>query len=318
MKRLLLFVFALQFAATASAEPNRPVPQIERVVIISVDGLRPDLLLRAEAPNMQSLYTSGSFSFWARTTAVAVTLPSHVSMLTGVSPNRHGISWNSDLSFTEPVYPRVPTVLELARQAGYRTAVATGKSKFSFINKPGTIDHGFFPDDPKTTDVTVAESAASILREHRPQMMFVHFPDTDSAGHAKGWGTPHQMEAVEKADAAVGIVLAALRELELMDSTLIILTADHGGAGRTHGPDDPRSRTIPWIITGPGIRKHYDLTVLAQLEINTEDTAATAMHFLGLTPTVQLDGKPILEVLEERELLSDAPVPSAPPRVAAP
>src|SRR4051794_27495970 len=73
---------------TQRAQPmkpaTRPVRQINRALIISVDGLRPDLLARAYAPNIRGLMNAGSFSLWARTTAVAVTLPSHVSMLTGV------------------------------------------------------------------------------------------------------------------------------------------------------------------------------------------------------------------------------------------
>jgi len=44
-----------------------------------------------------------------------------------------------------------------------------------------------------------------------------------------------------------------VRDLNLEERTLLILTADHGGAGRTHAADDARSRTIPWIIVGPGV-----------------------------------------------------------------
>src|SRR4051794_35241398 len=73
---------ALPILPAATLLP-RPVPAITRALIISIDGLRPDVMLRADAPNLKSLYTTGSFSFWARTTPLSITLPSHTTMLTG-------------------------------------------------------------------------------------------------------------------------------------------------------------------------------------------------------------------------------------------
>ena len=100
-------------------------------------------------------------------------------------------------------------------------------------------------------------------------------------------------------------MLEALDEQKLADSTVIIFSADHGGAGRSHGPNDPRSRHIPWICVGPGLRKGYDLTRDPTLTVNTEDTFATACWLLGLRPKGPLDGKPVEQVLADRELLRD-------------
>ncbi|GIW74943.1 MAG: hypothetical protein KatS3mg104_0006 [Phycisphaerae bacterium] len=70
-----MLVFLFLTLKSSAAEP--------RVLIISIDGLRPDLALRAEMPNLRSLLRNGSYSFWAYTTPAAITLPSHTSMLTG-------------------------------------------------------------------------------------------------------------------------------------------------------------------------------------------------------------------------------------------
>src|SRR5687767_13876906 len=94
---LQMFVLAL-FAAVAAAAPSliargcKPTPAAGtspyragattgRVLIISVDGLRLDLLLRADAPHVRSLMARGSYTFWARTVPEAYTLPAHVSMV---------------------------------------------------------------------------------------------------------------------------------------------------------------------------------------------------------------------------------------------
>lgn len=297
-------------AAAPPALPERPVPAAERALIFSVDGLRPDLLIRAKTPNVRRMIESGSFSFWARTVPAAVTLPSHASMLTGVSPEKHGVYWNDDLE--KPAYPKVPTLFEIAKKAGYSTALVAGKSKFVTLAKPGTVD---WPDIEGRSDDKVLDATTALLRAHRPQVMFVHFPGADGTGHKNGWGTPEQIAAIENIDRAIGEILKVLDETGLASSTVVLLSADHGGAGITHGPGDERSRNIPWIVSGPGVRRNYDLTRHATLTVNTEDTFSTVCYFLGLKPEGEIDGKPVLQVLQTRELLQDAP---ATPTPAAP
>ena len=291
-------------APASGSDPVRtakPVPGVDHALIISVDGLRPDVMLRARTPNLRRLMESGSFTMWARTVPRSVTLPSHTSMLTGVTPERHGVLWNGDLP--EPAHPRVPTIFEIAKRAGVTTAMVAGKTKFVALERFGTVD---WSSIAKATDEDVSCAAASILMEHRPGITVVHFPGSDAAGHSKGWGGPEQIEAIEKIDGAIGLLLDTLEQTGLRKSTVVILSADHGGAGKSHGPNDPRSRHIPWIISGPGIRKNYDLTLDAALTVNTEDTCATACFFLGLRPIVKFDGKAVEQVLEERELMKDA------------
>ncbi len=294
---LRIVLLLLVFAATASARPTTAASQA-RVLVISVDGLRPDVLLRSDAPNIRALMQRGAFTMWAETTDVAITLPSHVSMLTGVTPDRHGIHWNSKPKPGEPRYPAVPTLFQLATESGYTTALVAGKVKFTALARPGTVTWAFVPDKVVVDSAAVAEAAVAMIRDHRPQVLFVHLPDVDSAGHRIGWGTPEQLAAVAHADAAIGRVLATLKSADLLDRTTIILSADHGGSGRTHGAKDPRSRYIPWIIAGPGIRADYDLTRDRALTVHTEDTFATACRLLHLTPPEPIDGHAVLQAFE--------------------
>ena len=302
MKRL--FVIAVFFfASVASAQttqlPTRPIPAIQKVLIISIDGLRPDLALRADTPTIHALLKVSSFSFWARTTAESVTLPSHTSMLTGVVPIKHGIQWNSDLPLLHPVYPAYRTIFEIAHPAGYTTAMVAGKSKFINLARPGSLDWQFIPDSTTMQDPEVLAQALAVLRDHKPDVLFIHFPNVDNVGHASGWSSPEQMAAISTADDCVGKLLAELEDLKLRDSTMVMVTADHGGAGRSHGPDDARSRHIPWIVSGPGIRKNLDLTIYGELTIDTEDTFATACYVLGLhPPQLPIDGKPVMNIFD--------------------
>src|SRR4051812_34830001 len=83
-------VFGVMWVLALLSGCDRPAqqakPSVEHVVIVSVDGLRPDMMLRTNTPVMKSMMRNGCYTMWARTTEVSITLPSHVSMLTGVVP----------------------------------------------------------------------------------------------------------------------------------------------------------------------------------------------------------------------------------------
>lgn len=305
-----------QYAAPVS-KPQRPIPEIEHVVVIGIDGLRPDRLLLADTPVMHGLIKTGAYSMWMRTTALAVTLPSFTSMMTGVNPRKHGIDWDREMPLAAPFYSKVPTIFELASRVGYVTAMTAGKSKFSALTKPDTITHVFLPKvDPavtiaslgkpdkspeglaftaqeKVADEVVVTEAVKFIESFKPNFLFVHLPSVDTVGHDKGWGSPEQLAQIAKTDANVGEVLAALDRAGIRESTVIIISADHGGAGLSHGPDDPRSRYIPWIVNGPTVRKGVDLTQSVDLDLRTEDTCATACWLLGLAMPPNFDGKPV-------------------------
>ena len=74
----------------SDAQATRPVPAIDRAVIISIDGLRPDVLLRATTPALHALLDAGTFPFHADTTDMAATPPSPPRILTtGAPPPPH-------------------------------------------------------------------------------------------------------------------------------------------------------------------------------------------------------------------------------------
>lgn len=298
--RAFPFLVALVLALCSAAPPaaGAGAPRVSRVLVVSVDGLRPDALLRANAPVLRALMARGSFTMYAATTDVAVTLPSHVSMLTGVVPAKHGITWNSDFPKGIPVYPSRPTLFELARRAGFTTAMVAGKSKFATLARPGSLDWWFAPRQGSVPDEAVADTAVRWIATHRPQLLFVHLPEGDRVGHAQGWGSPEHLRTIEASDRQLGRVLQALAMTGLLDSTAVIVSCDHGGAGRNHGAGDGRSRLIPWIAAGPGLRRDFDLTLVPERNVRTEDTFATACALLGVPLPADIEGRPVTEAYE--------------------
>jgi predicted AlkP superfamily pyrophosphatase or phosphodiesterase len=279
-----------------------PAPSLasRHVVIVSIDGLRPDVALRANMPALRSLMDRGSFTLFCATTEVGVTLPSHMSMLTGVPPDKHGIRYNDDPGPGDRVDPLWPTLFTVAHRAGLTTALAAGKSKFSIFAATGAVDDSFIPPQGGSalSDSTVASTAVTWIERSRPSVLVVHLAQVDLTGHAKGWGSPEQILAAAKADRALERVLAALDANNLRDSTLILVSSDHGGAVKSHGGLDARSHYIPWIAAGPGVRANYDLTREPGLSVRTEDTFATACAWLRLVPPKPIDGRPVAQIFE--------------------
>ena len=296
-------VAALGLVLAASCAGSRPAPaagpakSLERVVIISVDGMGQVALQACPAPALRALMARGSSTLSALTTKTAKTLPSHVAMLTGVAPERHGVEWNDAFHG----YPKVPTLFEVARKQrpALTTALVAGKAKFATFTRPGSLDWSYVPEkDEAADDAMLAEKAAALIREHRPNLLVLHLPNVDRAGHASGWASPEQCQALAGADQAVGKVLEALAGAGLAGQTAVIVTADHGGSGRTHRPDDGKSMLIPWAVAGPGIRAGFDLGTVAGLQVHVEDTFATACWLLGLSIEAGIDGKPVMQVRE--------------------
>jgi arylsulfatase A-like enzyme len=260
-------------------DPPRRGAVTDHVIVISIDGLRPDAIREFGASNLQRLMREGSFTLSARTIAPSLTLPSHTSMLTGEDPERHGITWNSNETEDHGVVG-VPTVFARARENGFATAAFFSKGKFNHLELPNSLDHSDAPDGDFrwSADHTVA-NVDQYLRDAQPNLMFVHIGEPDYAGHRYTWMSTFYGHAVRKADWAVGRVLAAAEDAFGEGNYTVIVTADHGGHGWGHGTTDARDVTIPWIAWGEGVKDGAKLD-----SVRTMDTAATALWLLGLEP----------------------------------
>jgi 2,3-bisphosphoglycerate-independent phosphoglycerate mutase len=207
-------------------------------------------------------------------------------MLCGTSPEIHEVLWNDYLP--ERGYVPLPTLFSMAHDVGLTTAMFVGKAKLEHIAVPNSLDtYAFVPGG----DAQVAGQAANHLQDAAPDLLFVHLPDVDTTGHVHGWLSSPQLDFVTRADAAVGILLDTLEALGRLESTLIIVTADHGGIGTFHGGNEPESMTIPWLIAGPGVQMGLEI----ETEVITYDTAATAAWALGLSMPAAWDGRPVIE-----------------------
>jgi len=276
--------------AAPTVTPSATPAAIRQVVLITIDGLRPDALAAANAPNLAALRQAGAFSAAAKAVLPSVTLVNHASILGGMSPAKHGITWNDDKHPADAIITG-PTLFSVAHEAGLSTAMVVGKKKFSHLVIPGTVDQYVYAG---YLDAQVAGKAIDIINAGLPNVLFIHLPNVDSAGHLTGWMSAGQLLAVAGADTEIGKIVAALKTNNYWDNTLLLITADHGGSDKAHGSASPEDTTVPWLAVGPGVPAGKTL----RTPIVAYDTAATVLFALKLPIPPGWDGKPVREIFK--------------------
>lgn len=132
----VLALLSVCLAAATTSLPTRAQAARVPVVLLSIDGLKPDYVFEADrhglkVPNLRRLVGDGAFATGVTGVAPTVTYPSHTTLLTGVAPALHGVFNNSPFDpmsanadgwywYTEDI--AVPTLWDAAGQAGLVTA----------------------------------------------------------------------------------------------------------------------------------------------------------------------------------------------------
>lgn len=271
----------------------------EHVVIIGVDGMSPDGIRNADTPVLDSLIAAGAASMHARAVLTSSSSQNWASMANGAGPEQHGITsngWERDDHAIAPIaasyenlFPGLFSVLRDAEPDAALVAVYDWGGFGRLI--PGSIlDVDVSPDGPMAT----ARRAVQAFSELRPRASFIHLDHVDGAGHGYGHGSPEYYASVEEADEYIGIIMSGLREAGMLERTLVLISSDHGGRGTGHGGETMGEMEIPWIVTGPGVKKGHVL----RAAIDTYDTPATALAALGYAPPLTWVGRPVVSAFE--------------------
>ncbi len=267
--------------------------QAETVILVSIDGMRPDALTQATTPTIDNLIARGAHTLAAQTVMPSVTLPSHTSMFRGVTPERHGITDNVWVPMARPV----PSIVDLVALSNRAAASFHCWEPLRDLSMAGALDFSYCINYSTNPDIAidhaVAEAAVAYLQRKRPAFMFVYLGVTDEIGHRHGWMSPEYIAAIEDADRALSKVIVTLEQQGYLESTTIIVQSDHGGHDQTHGTSRPEDMTIPWVIAGPGIRAGHTIAS----DVHITDTAATIAHILGIRPDRAWTGKVVADAL---------------------
>jgi hypothetical protein len=252
-----------------------------------------------EFDHFKRLIDEGASTFNARSDYdFTDTIPNHTSMTTGrpvlkpasaATNIQHNYTWNGEpgsntIHNQHPDWPSVyvASVFDVAHDNGLSTALYASKSKFVLFDQSYDATNGAAdaipPDDGNDKiDVYVNESTGSPANASNLHADFlanmaasptnyswVHYCDPDSAGHASGWGSSAWDDSVRAVDGYLGDLFDLIESnVALSGKTALVVIADHGGTGTSHGTaSDPSNYTIPFFVWGPGVEAGADLYAL--------------------------------------------------------
>ncbi|HJX27044.1 MAG TPA: sulfatase-like hydrolase/transferase [Thermoanaerobaculia bacterium] len=294
------------------------------IVVISIDTLRSDHLPAygydgVETPAIDALRRD-AILYERAYSHTPLTLPSHVSLLTGQLPTRHGVRDNIGYDFDANAHPYLPKIL---REAGYATGGAVSAYVLRGETGLGTA-FDFYEDGVswRPTEVMgnsqrsgreTARLALDWLRtlesksESKPFFLFLHLyePHTPYAPPepfaARYRASPYDGEIAE-ADAVVGQILDELKERGLYDKSIIVLLSDHGEGLGDHGEAEHgiflyrEALQVPLLVKLPDARRGgTSVAAPAQLV----DLPPTLLRLIGReVPTGQMamDGGSLLDI----------------------
>lgn len=263
--------------------PGLPDPPVaswgayKHVVIIGLDGAGA-FFKDTPTPRIDEIFAEGATTLRSKTSYPTISAQCWASMLHGVLPELHDItnavSENKEVAY--PVLSPYPSVFRVAREAHPEAQLASFVSWYAINN--GIIEHnlGVEMGETKDVDPEIARMTVKYLSDHEPMLLFVHFGSPDVVGESVGFGTKEQLQAISDLDTYVGWIYDQLKLKGLLDDSLVIVTADHGGKGKSHGGNSDEERYVFLGVAGKTVEKG---TIE---DAESQDVAAIAAYALGL------------------------------------
>lgn len=258
----------------------------KKVLLIVADGMRPDALAQCGRPFAAKLAENSLYTYAASSVMPSVTLPCHMTMFHGVTPERHGILSNTYVPQVRPV----KGLCETLKAAGKTSAMLYSWEELRDLSRPGYVLSyaEFVSGNPRGygySNEKLTERAIDILRgDDAPDFTFLYFGSPDAAGHGHGWMSESYLEAVAHSVDCTERVISWLG-----DDFTVIFTSDHGGHNRSHGTDMPEDMVIPMFIFNRAFAGR-ELEGGASLV----DIAPTVAGILGVEPDPEWEGRNLL------------------------
>lgn len=254
-----------------------------KVILISVDGMRPDGFLACKNPYIEKLMQMAYYTLDGKTVMPSVTLPCHMSLFHSTTPQRHGITTNLYLPMARPING----LFEQLNNAKADCAMYYGWEPLRDVARPGSLKFSSYIDcyAEENSDASLTDCALERIRKSKPDFVFLYMVETDDkGGHDHGWMTEEYLNRVSNAVDNIRRVLEACG-----DTYTVIVTADHGGHDRTHGTDMPEDMTIPMFYFGKQFEAGKRFSGGSILDI-----APTIAKIMGVDTAVEWEGKPVI------------------------
>jgi predicted AlkP superfamily pyrophosphatase or phosphodiesterase len=238
LKQFNIAAFLIILFAALSYSQSQPY-----VILISFDGYRWDYVNRGITPNVNSLIGDGAKAVSFKPVFPTKTFPSHISIVTGMYPENHGIIFNefNDKFHNSNYNTRDSVQLRNSRwykgEAFWETARRQGIITASYFWPSSDLDlddrnpeyyYHYVHKRPYEDRIKGVLEWLQYPYDKRPHFITMYFDLTDGVGHRYGPNSPEINMAISSLDSTLGNLLSGLEEIQMRDSVNIILVSDHG------------------------------------------------------------------------------------------
>lgn len=292
---------------------RKPAGQGWNVVLVTFDTTRADRIgyhgyERGRTPTLDALAREG-VAYLRCYTPAPVTLPAHCSLMTGLTPLRHGVHDNGPDRLTE----EVETLAEILARQGYATAAFVGAF---VLDKQFGLAQGFqhYDDDlsggKQADQFCYAERNARLVTDaalnwlsqqsKRPTFVWIHYFDPHSPYEAPGFDPT--FTNLTAYDAEVSFADSQLKRVvdffgsEKSRQTLFVVAADHGEGLGDHGEPTHGMFVYNSTLHVPLVVRFPDQKWKAEqidVPVSLVDVLPSILQWLGLPSLADVDGQPL-------------------------
>lgn len=292
MKKILFVLVLCLFAGTTFAAKWKA----KHVVLIGLDGWGAYSVEKAEMPTVKGMMKNGAYTLTKRSVLPSSSAVNWASMFMGAGPELHGYTeWGSQKpelpSRVVSHYDIFPTVFGLFRDANPKAEIGCMYEwdGISYLVDRLALNYDKHVTEVKENPAATAKFAADYIRDAKPNLIAIIFDEPDHIGHAAGHDTPEYYTKLKELDGYVAQIKKAVEDAGMLDETIFILTADHGGINKGHGGKTMREMETPFIMCGKNIRKGY----VIEDSMMQFDVASTIAYIFNLEQPQVWIGRPM-------------------------
>ncbi|MCM0717169.1 alkaline phosphatase [Parabacteroides sp. W1-Q-101] len=277
-------------------------PRAKHVILIGLDGWGAYSVSKAEMPNVKKLMDDGSYTLKKRSVLPSSSAVNWASMFMGAGPELHGYTeWYSktpELPSREVNKNGIfPTVFSLLHESDPKAEIGCiyEWETIRCLVDTFALNYDKHVSEAESNPAAAAQYAADYIKKAHPNLLAVIIDNPDHVGHATGHDTPEYYAVLKELDKYVGQIVNAVKEAGMLDETIFIVTADHGGINKGHGGKTMEEMETAFIISGKNIKKGHEITE----SMMQFDVASTIAHIFKLEQPQVWIGQPVLSAFEK-------------------
>lgn len=248
------------------------------IIVIGVDGAG-SWFKDAHTPCFDKIFKNGAITYNALSSKPTISAECWGSMLIGVGPEIHKLTNRRVSILPYSLCSAHPTVFRRIRKA-YPKAELGSYCDWNPITK-GIVEKFIGVSHATAKDKELTPIVCNYIIDKKPDFLFIHFDSVDGAGHKNGYGTKNHIDAIGEVDKLIGDVYSAIEKADILDDTLFIVIADHGGTNGedgkgSHGGWTDEEKYVTFAASGKSVNN----TVIDRM--NIRDLAAIILYAMGI------------------------------------